>query len=170
MNDERVVASLAQSDPELGGVCADSEVRALVRLAAVIASQGTCVSYQSVINSALAAGASVEDVIGVLLAVAPTVGSVRVVAAAPLLARAVGFDVDAAFECDQPHAPLACPQPSVGFASLASGTSAASTSAPSLLSGGGAPYILRKSPFSQPADPGLPPTETQAGHRKEPQR
>lgn len=101
INDERVVASLAQSEPELGGVCADPEMRALVRLAALIASDGTCASYQSVINSALAAGASVEDIIGVLLAVVATVGSVRVVAAAPQLARAVGFDVDAAFDCDQ---------------------------------------------------------------------
>ena len=108
MNDERVLASLTQSDPELGGVCADPEMRALVRLGAVIASDGTCPSYQSAINSALAAGASVEDIIGVLLAVAPTVGSIRVVAAAPLLARAVGFDVDAAFDCDQPRAPC-CP-------------------------------------------------------------
>ena len=101
VNDGRVLASLAQSDPELCGVCADPEVRALVRLAAVIASQGTCASYQSVINSAMAAGATVEDVIGVLLAVTATIGSARVVAAAPLLARAVGFDVDAAFDCDQ---------------------------------------------------------------------
>ena len=110
IDDERVVASVAQGAPELGGVCADPEVRALVRLAALIASQGTCASYQSVINSALAAGASVEDVIGVLIAVAPTVGSVRLVAAAPLLARAVGLDVDEAVDCDQPGAPLATPE------------------------------------------------------------
>lgn len=103
INDERALASLAQSDPGLCGVCADPEMRALLRLGAVIASDGTCASYQSVINSAMAAGASVEDVIGVLLAVAATVGSVRVAAAAPHLARAVGFDVDAAFDCD--HAP-----------------------------------------------------------------
>ncbi len=110
VSDERLVASLAHSDCELAGVCADPEFRALVRLAALIASQGSCASYQSVINSALAAGASVEDVIGVLLAVAATVGSARVVAAAPLLARAVGFDVDAAFDCDQPHAAFASRQ------------------------------------------------------------
>jgi 4-carboxymuconolactone decarboxylase len=109
MNDERVVASLAQTDPELEGVCADAGARALVRLAALIASEGTCASYVSVVDSALAAGASVEDVIGVLLAVAPTVGSIRIVAAAPQLARAVGFDIDAAFDSDQPRAPLAPP-------------------------------------------------------------
>ena len=104
LNDEQIVASLlAQSGPEIAGGCRDPQTRALVRLAAVIASDGTCASYQSVVDSALAAGASVEDVIGVLIAVAATIGSARVVAAAPLLARAVGFDVDAAFDCD--HAP-----------------------------------------------------------------
>ncbi len=117
VSDERLVASLVRSDSELAGVCADPEVRALVRLAALIASQGSCASYQQVINSALAAGASVEDVIGVLLAVAATVGSARVVAAAPLLARAVGFDVDAAFDCDQLPAPLASPH---GYSSTGS--------------------------------------------------
>jgi 4-carboxymuconolactone decarboxylase len=104
LNDERLVASLlAQSDPELGSVCADPEVRYLFRLAALIASDGTPATYVSVVESALAAGATVEDIIGVLIAVAPTVGSVRIVAAAPLLARAAGFDVDEALQGDQPR-------------------------------------------------------------------
>lgn len=111
LNDERLVASLlAQSDRELGGVCADPEVRSLFRLAALIASDGTAASYVSVVDSALAAGATVEDIIGVLIAVAPTVGSVRVVAAAPLLARAAGFDVDEALNGEQPRARHASPE------------------------------------------------------------
>jgi hypothetical protein len=36
-----------------------------------------------------------DDVIGVLFAVAATVGSARVVAVAPRLGRAVGIDIDA---------------------------------------------------------------------------
>jgi 4-carboxymuconolactone decarboxylase len=100
--DDQVVALvLAQSDAELGGGCSDPQMRALVRLAALIAGDGTCASYLSMVESALAAGASVEEIIDVLIAVAPTVGSARVVAAAPLLARAVGFDVDEAFDGDQ---------------------------------------------------------------------
>jgi 4-carboxymuconolactone decarboxylase len=102
VNDERFVAILlAESDAEIPGVCHDPQLRALLRLGALIANEGTPASYQSAVNSALAAGATVEDVIGVLTAVAATVGSARVVAAAPRLARAVGFDVDAAFEADE---------------------------------------------------------------------
>jgi 4-carboxymuconolactone decarboxylase len=100
--DDRLVASaLAQSNPVVGGAQRDERTRALCRLAALIARDGTCPSYESAVESALGAGASVEEVVEVLFAVAGTVGSARVIAAAPLLARAVGFDVDEAFDCDQ---------------------------------------------------------------------
>lgn len=106
VSDDRLVTSLlAQGDPNIGGGCGGAQMRALFRLAALIAGEGTCASYQSVVDSALAAGASVEEVIDVLIAVAATVGSARVVAAAPLLARAVGFDVDAAFDGDEAPSP-----------------------------------------------------------------
>jgi 4-carboxymuconolactone decarboxylase len=107
VSDDRFVASmLTQSDPVFGGGSRrDERMHPLFRLAALIAGDGTCASYQSVVESALAAGASVEEIIDVLFAVAGTVGSGRIVAAAPLLARAVGFDVDAAFDCDEPARP-----------------------------------------------------------------
>jgi 4-carboxymuconolactone decarboxylase len=99
--DDRLVASaVAQSDP-VGGAQRDERVRALFRLAALIALDGTLPSYQSAVESALAAGASVEEIVEVLFAVAGIVGSARVIAAAPLLARAVGFDVDEAFDSDR---------------------------------------------------------------------
>jgi hypothetical protein len=102
VSDHRLVASvLMQSDAVSGLGRRDEELRPLFRLAALIAGGGTCASYQSVVESALAAGASVEEIIDVLFAVAGTVGSPRVVAAAPLLARAVGFDVDEAFGSDE---------------------------------------------------------------------
>jgi 4-carboxymuconolactone decarboxylase len=101
VSDDRLVAStLAQSEPATGIGSRGEQMRPLFQLAALIAGDGTCASYQSVVASALAAGASVEEVVDVLLAVAGTVGGARVVAAAPLLARAVGFDVDEAFDCD----------------------------------------------------------------------
>jgi 4-carboxymuconolactone decarboxylase len=99
--DDRLVASaLAQSDPVVGGAQRDERIRALLRLAALIAGDATTPSYQSAVEAALAAGASVEEIVDVLFAVAATVGSARVIAAAPLLARAVGFDVDEAFDGD----------------------------------------------------------------------
>lgn len=101
LNDEKLVAStLSQNQTEIGSGTGDPQTLALVRLGALIAIAGTPGSYQSAVDGALAAGAPVEDVVGVLIAVAPTIGSARLVAAAPLLARAVGYDVDAAFDHD----------------------------------------------------------------------
>lgn len=118
VNDDSVVASiLAQRDPAAGITCQDARTLALVRLAALIASTGTAGSYQSAVDSALAVGTPIEDIVGVLIAIAPTIGSARLVAAAPLLARAAGYDVDAAFDDDRletetrfPGAALTSPQ------------------------------------------------------------
>lgn len=49
-------------------------------------------------DAARAAGATPPDIVGVLIAVGPTVGLARVVAATPELARSIGYDIDAAFE------------------------------------------------------------------------
>ena len=47
---------------------------------------------------ALGAGATADDIVDTLIAVAPIAGGVRVVAAAPALALAIGYDIDAALE------------------------------------------------------------------------
>ena len=108
VSDDRLLASvLAPTDADVAGSHRDAQMRALCRLAALIAADATPASYQSVVDAALAAGATVEEIIDVLIAVAGTVGSARVVAAAPKLARAVGYDVDEAFDTDQaPSSPL----------------------------------------------------------------
>ena len=64
---------------------------ALVRLAALIAVQSAGTSYQWAVGTALAAGATEDEVIDVLAAVAPIVGSARVAAAVPELAAALGI-------------------------------------------------------------------------------
>jgi alkylhydroperoxidase/carboxymuconolactone decarboxylase family protein YurZ len=71
---------------------------ALLRLAALVALGAQEESFREAGSQARAAGATDDDVIGVLLAVAPTVGLARVVAATPGLALAVGYDIDAALE------------------------------------------------------------------------
>jgi 4-carboxymuconolactone decarboxylase len=102
VSDDRLVAALlTRSDAVVGDRRHDEQLRPLFRLAALIASGGSCASYQAVVESALAAGANVEEIIDVLFAIAGTVGSARAVAAAPLLARAVGFEVDEAFDGDE---------------------------------------------------------------------
>jgi 4-carboxymuconolactone decarboxylase len=76
----------------------DAKTHALVRLAASLAIDAAPSSYQSAAEVALAAGATVDELVGTLLAVAPTIGLIRVVSAAPELALALGYDVDAALE------------------------------------------------------------------------
>lgn len=49
-------------------------------------------------SKALAAGATEEEVAGVLLAVAPVIGLGRLVAAAPAVADGLEYDVEAALE------------------------------------------------------------------------
>ena len=76
----------------------DKKTHALVQLGAAFAIDAAPSSYQSTIDLALAAGASVDEIVGTLIAVAPTVGTARVVSAAPELALALGYDIDSAFE------------------------------------------------------------------------
>jgi alkylhydroperoxidase/carboxymuconolactone decarboxylase family protein YurZ len=76
----------------------DPKTHALVRLAAALAIDAAPSSYQSNVEVALASGASIDEIVGTLIAVAPTVGLARVVSAAPELALALGYDVDAALE------------------------------------------------------------------------
>ena len=76
----------------------DAKTHALVRLGAALAIDAATSSYQSAVEPALAAGASIAEIVGALIAVAPTIGLARVVSAAPELALALGYDVDAAIE------------------------------------------------------------------------
>lgn len=97
VNDERFIESVVSmqlDNVEASGL--DPKTHALVRLGALIALDAAPASYQWDVGMALSAGATVEDVVGVLIAVAPTVGLARLVSAAPELALAVGYDVDAA--------------------------------------------------------------------------
>ncbi len=71
----------------------DPRTRALVRLGSLISLGAATTSYRCAIDLAYAAGATDEDVLGVLSAVAPEAGTARAVAAAPALALALGYDV-----------------------------------------------------------------------------
>lgn len=72
----------------------DSRTHALTRVAALIAAESALASYLWAVDAALAAGASEDDVVDVLTAVAPIVGLARLSAAAPQLALALGYEVD----------------------------------------------------------------------------
>jgi 4-carboxymuconolactone decarboxylase len=76
----------------------DLKGQALVRLAALIALEASSVSYSWAIEAALTAGATIDDILATLIAVAPITGLARVVAATPDIACSIGYDIDQAFE------------------------------------------------------------------------
>src|SRR4051795_1228026 len=99
LSDNRFVASmlgLGQDTIEASGL--DPKTHAMVRLAALVAVDAAPSSYNASAELALASGATHDEIVGILIAVAPTIGLGRVVSAAPDLALALGYDVDAALE------------------------------------------------------------------------
>ena len=74
----------------------DALTEALIRVGALIALDGSPASYRTAVDDADRAGAGLDHLLAVLLAVAGTVGSARVISAAPRIAQAAGYDVEAA--------------------------------------------------------------------------
>ncbi|HEX5579624.1 MAG TPA: carboxymuconolactone decarboxylase family protein [Candidatus Limnocylindria bacterium] len=73
----------------------DERSHALARLAATIATDPPTAVYVWQVQAALKAGVGVEEVVGLLAAIAPMVGTSRTVAAAGRLAFALGLDTGA---------------------------------------------------------------------------
>jgi 4-carboxymuconolactone decarboxylase len=69
----------------------DARTFSLVKIAALIALDAPPASYAWQIGNALEEGASPEDILGVLRAVAPQVGGPRVMAAAPEIMLGLGL-------------------------------------------------------------------------------
>lgn len=76
----------------------DLKTLELVRLAALVAVGGAVPSYGAQADSAVSAGASAAEIVDVLVGVIPVVGLPCVVAAAPKVALALGYDLDEALE------------------------------------------------------------------------
>ena len=76
----------------------DCKTHALVRIGALVAVDAGTPSYLSAVEAALAAGATADEIVGALVAVTPIAGAPRVVAAAPRLGLALGYDVPEALE------------------------------------------------------------------------
>jgi 4-carboxymuconolactone decarboxylase len=76
----------------------DPKTAALLQIAvpAALGSPAVCLEWSA--GRALAAGASEDEIAEVLLAIAPVAGLGRVVAAAPEVATALGYDIAAALE------------------------------------------------------------------------
>ena len=97
INDPRFAAELVDgSDAESREL--DSKTLALVRIAALIAVGGAVPSYGAQADAAVDAGATAAEIVDVLVGIVPVVGLPCVVAAAPNLAMALGYDTDDALE------------------------------------------------------------------------
>lgn len=70
------------------------KVNLLVRLGALLALGATTTSLRATVQQAVDAGATEAEITDVLVTVAPAVGLARVVASAPRLATALGYDID----------------------------------------------------------------------------
>jgi alkylhydroperoxidase/carboxymuconolactone decarboxylase family protein YurZ len=96
LNDEECVDMVLAS-----GLGSDREpalrpkVDLLVRLGALLALGAATTSLRATVQRAIEAGATEAEIVGVLVAVAPAVGLARVVASAPRLALAIGYDLEA---------------------------------------------------------------------------
>lgn len=94
-NDERVLGMVLTGGADRGH---QSELGAksvsLVRLAALLAVGAATPSLREVVDQARAAGASHGEIVGVLVSVGPTIGLAGVVASAPRLALAIGYDLE----------------------------------------------------------------------------
>jgi 4-carboxymuconolactone decarboxylase len=93
INDTRVAEEAVRGeDVKLAKL--DPKTLALVRLGALIAVGGAVASYGAHADAAVDAGATAEEIVDVLVGLVPVVGVPRVVAAAPRLAMALGYDTD----------------------------------------------------------------------------
>jgi len=99
LHDEQCVRSVLGihlDNVEAAGL--DPKAQALVRLAALVGLGASGASYCWAVEAALAAGATADEIVGALIAVAPITGLARVVSATPEVALSIGYDIDQAFE------------------------------------------------------------------------
>ena len=97
--DEGFVEGQAGVGLDPAGISAlDAKTAALLRLGVSVAlgSSAVCVEWST--GRALAAGATKDEIAETLLAIGPVVGLGRVVSAAPEVATALDYDIDAALE------------------------------------------------------------------------
>jgi alkylhydroperoxidase/carboxymuconolactone decarboxylase family protein YurZ len=102
VNDRRYVDGLSIDRVPVGAPTLDARSRGLVRVAALVTLDGSVETLRWTIGDSLDAGADTDEVVGVLLAVAPLIGVARVASAAPKVALALDYDIDAALETLNP--------------------------------------------------------------------
>lgn len=81
----------------------DPKTGALVRVAALVAMGSSAACYGELVCAAVELGATEQEVIDTMIAVASTIGMARLVSASPRVALGLGYDVEAAFEALHPQ-------------------------------------------------------------------
>jgi alkylhydroperoxidase/carboxymuconolactone decarboxylase family protein YurZ len=84
---------LAHGSQAQAGATLVPKVDLLVRLGALLALGAATTSLRATVERAKRAGATDDEIVGVLIAVAPAVGQARVVSTAPKLATAIGYQL-----------------------------------------------------------------------------
>ena len=95
LSDERTLRPVFTEPGKPAAGDLDARSRAFVTLGALLSVGATAVSLRWAVEHAYAAGVTEDEVVGVLLAIAPAVGHARVVGVAPQLALALGYDLEA---------------------------------------------------------------------------
>ena len=72
----------------------DAKTHALVRIGTLIALDPGPQSYTGAVDAARTAGATIDEIVGTLVAALPVVGAPRVASAAPKLGLALGYDLE----------------------------------------------------------------------------
>jgi alkylhydroperoxidase/carboxymuconolactone decarboxylase family protein YurZ len=111
LNDEDAAGRVLGSSIGAGAPGLDDRTRALVRLAGLVAVASTPASYEWAVSAAVAAGASDDEIVGVVAALAPIVGTARTSAAAAGIAASQGYELGRGDPAD--------PRRSAGLAALA---------------------------------------------------
>jgi 4-carboxymuconolactone decarboxylase len=95
LNDEKLVGSVLSRTTGLSPMPAlDRKSEALVHVGALLSVGASTASLRWTVERAQSTGATDEEILGVLVAIGPAVGLARVVAAAPRLALAMGYEID----------------------------------------------------------------------------
>ena len=100
--DERLVGAGSRPGPAETPAL-DAKTTALLQVAASVAIGSSAVWLQWSTTRALAAGATKDEIADVLLVIAAVAGLGRVVSAAPDVATALEYDIDAALEEPDEH-------------------------------------------------------------------
>lgn len=94
LNDEKVLGMVLTRPLSDHRTDLSSKVELLVRLAALLAVGATTPSLREAVSQASIAGATTNEIVGVLVSVGPTIGLASLVASAPRLALAIGYDLE----------------------------------------------------------------------------